>query len=141
MNQPSPRPSRIPPNPLDESSDRLEQPNAGTEQRAATRVHVDAEVSLVSASNFFAGLTRNLSNGGVFVATLRRLPVGTPVDLVLTLPDGPVATRGRVCWVRESTEGVAPGIGVMFEGLSDDDRVRIEAFCARRSPDRYDVEP
>jgi uncharacterized protein (TIGR02266 family) len=118
----------------------MHQPSSGAEQRAATRVHMDAEVSLVSASNFFVGLTRNLSNGGLFVATWRRLPVGTPVDLVLTLPDGPVVTRGHVRWVRDPTEVAVPGIGVMFDGLSDEDRGRIEAFCAQRSPDYYDVE-
>jgi uncharacterized protein (TIGR02266 family) len=106
----------------------------------ATRVHVDAEVSLVSESNFFVGLTRNLSHGGLFVATWRRLPIGTPVDLVLTLPDGPVMTRGSVRWVRDLTDVTAPGIGVMFDALSDQDRQRIEAFCARRAPDYYDVE-
>jgi uncharacterized protein (TIGR02266 family) len=97
-------------------------------------------VSLVSESNFFAGLTRNLSNGGLFVATWRRLPVGTPVDVVLTLPDGPVRTQGRIRWVRDLTEVAAPGIGIMFDALSERDRQRIEAFCAERAPDYYEVE-
>jgi hypothetical protein len=66
--------------------------------------------------------------------------VGTPVDLVLSLPDGLVQTRGQVRWVRDLTEVTAPGIGVMFEALSDHDRQRIEAFCAQRAPDYYDVE-
>jgi uncharacterized protein (TIGR02266 family) len=109
-------------------------------QRATARVRLEAEVSLVSESNFYVGLTRNLSNGGLFVATLRRLPVGTPVDVVLTLPDGPLQTQGRVRWTRESTEVAAPGIGIMFDALSERDSRRIEAFCAERLPDYYDVE-
>ncbi len=95
---------------------------------------------MVSESNFFVGLTRNLSHGGLFIATWRRLPIGTPVEVVLTLPDGPVVTRGRIRWVRDVPDVTTPGIGVMFEALSEEDRRRIEAFCARRAPDYYEVE-
>jgi uncharacterized protein (TIGR02266 family) len=121
----------------DSSSEARQEP---LDQRATARVRVEAEVSLVSQSNFFVGLTRNLSNGGLFVATLRRLPVGTPVDVVLALPDGPLETQGRVRWARELTEVAGPGIGIKFDALSEQDGRRIEAFCAERAPDYFDVD-
>jgi hypothetical protein len=68
MNHRAPRPSPTPPGPCSSTPDVRERGDE-PEQRAAARVHVDAEVSLVSESNFFVGLTRNLSNGGLFVAT------------------------------------------------------------------------
>ena len=123
-----------------DSSFGARQEPGGPDQRATARVRLEAEVSLVSESNFFVGLTRNLSSGGLFVATLRRIPVGTPVDVVLTLPDGPLETQGRVRWARELTEVAGPGIGIEFDALSERDGRRIEAFCAERAPDYFNVE-
>jgi uncharacterized protein (TIGR02266 family) len=140
MNERAPRPSPALPNLSLPSSDVGVMPNSLPDQRGANRVVVDVEVSLASESHFFVGLTRNLSQGGLFVATWRRLPVGTPLDLVLTLPDGIVTARARVRWVRDATEVSAPGIGVMFEGLGEGDRQRIEVFCAERAPYYFDVE-
>ena len=98
------------------------------------------EVSLSSESQFFVGLTGDLSEGGLFVATWRRISVGAPVALALSLPDGPLLVRGYVRWVREQVDGGAtPGLGIAFESLSDVDRVRIEAFCTERAPLYCDV--
>jgi uncharacterized protein (TIGR02266 family) len=140
MNERASRPAPALPNLSLPSSDVGAAHDSPADQRGSTRAVVDVEVSLASESHFFVGLTRNLSQGGLFVATWRRLPIGTPVDLVLTLPDGIVKTRGRVRWVRDSTEVTPPGIGVMFEGLDDGDRQRIEGFCAGRAPYYFDVE-
>ncbi len=110
------------------------------ERRAAPRVEVKVEVSFASDSQFFVGLSGDLSEGGIFVATWRALPVASAVDLALSLPDGPVFARGHVRWVRDSVEGgAAPGLGIAFEYLNPIDRARIEAFCAERAPLYCDV--
>jgi len=110
------------------------------ERRAAPRVEVEVEVSFASESQFFVGLSGDLSEGGLFVATWRSLPLATAVDLALSLPDGPVFARGHVRWVRDQVEGgAAPGLGIAFECLSPGDRARIEAFCAERAPLYCDV--
>src|SRR5262245_35583444 len=57
-------------------------PNNG---RNNTRVPLHTQVDFASDSNVFTGFSTNLSEGGVFVATLDLLPVGTPVDLTFTL--------------------------------------------------------
>lgn len=101
---------------------------------------VEVEVSIDSDSHFYAGLTGDISTGGLFVATWRRLPVGAEIELILSLPHGPLVTRGRVRWVRDVAEGVMPGLGVSFDGLSDQDRLLIETFCAERAPLYHDVE-
>ena len=112
------------------------------ERRASQRTHVavEVEVSHSSESQFFVGLTGDISEGGLFVATWRRFSVDAPVALALSLPDGPLLARGRVCWIREQVDGGAtPGLGIAFESLSAADRARIEAFCAVRAPLYVDV--
>jgi uncharacterized protein (TIGR02266 family) len=105
------------------------------------RVAIEVTASPESESHFFVDLTGNLSQGGLFVATWRRLPVGTGVDLAIALPHGSLSLRGRVRWVRDMAEGVVPGLGVAFEGLSPEQLVRIEEFCAQRAPLYVDDEP
>ena len=56
------------------------------------------------------GYVENLSQGGAFVNTARRLPEGTAIRLELTFPDGEViSAAGSVSHAR------AQGIGVRFE--------------------------
>lgn len=110
------------------------------DSRATPRVPMEVDVSLTSESHFFVGLAGNLSEGGLFVATWRTLSVGAQVDIALSLPDGPLAARGEVRWVRQATEGVVPGVGVSFDDLGERDRARIEVFCAARAPWYYDLD-
>ncbi len=117
----------------------MSDPSRG-ERRAAPRVTVEVEVSFSSESQFFVGLSGDLSEGGLFVATWRTLPVAAAVNIALSLPDGPVFARGSVRWIRGAVEGgAAPGLGIAFDSLSADDRARIEAFCAERAPLYHDV--
>jgi uncharacterized protein (TIGR02266 family) len=103
-------------------------------------VQVEVEVSFSSESQFFVGLSGDLSEVGLFVATWRKLPLASSVSLALSLPDGPVFARGNVRWIRDEVEGGAvPGLGIAFDSLSAHDRARIEAFCAERAPLYYDV--
>ncbi len=115
-------------------------PDGGAERRSVPRIPIEVEVSVHSESQFYVGLTGDLSAGGLFVATWRRLPVGAEIELVLSLPDGPVNARGRVRWVRDLGEGVAPGLGVEFDELSAADRQRVETFCTQRAPLYVDVD-
>jgi uncharacterized protein (TIGR02266 family) len=110
------------------------------ERRSRPRVAIAIEVSLTSESHFYAGLTGDVSGGGVFVSTYEPHPMGSRVDIELALPEGPVRARGVVRWVREMANGVAPGLGIAFEHLSDDDQSAIERFCEERAPIYYDVE-
>ena len=102
-------------------------------------------MSLTSEDWFFAGITGDLSTGGIFVSTYAARAVGTQVDVDLVLPDGQgdsrrLQARGTVQWVRSTgSDGGDPGIGIAFEGLSAEDRECIESFFAQRPPLYYDV--
>jgi uncharacterized protein (TIGR02266 family) len=110
------------------------------ERRHEARVPIETDVSLESDSQFFAGLTGNLSTGGVFVATYRQLPVGCTVVMTLTLPDGELRVKGTVRWSRDTSSGASPGLGVAFDELAPGDSDRIAKFCQMRAPLLHDAE-
>ncbi len=117
--------------------------SAGTksDRRGTDRVMLEVDVGFVTESNFYAGLSMDVSAGGVFVATYQARPAGTPVVLSFLLPDGhAVTTPGVVRWVRESAGDGSPGMGVAFADLATRDLEAIQAFCKRRQPLYYDAD-
>jgi uncharacterized protein (TIGR02266 family) len=110
------------------------------EQRASQRVAVAVDIHLASDSQFFSGLSGDISEGGLFLSTYRALPVGCPVDIELTLPgtDTRLHAHGEVRWVREHSTGQPRGVGIAFDHLAEDDRERIHRFCTMRPPLYYD---
>src|SRR4051794_38121863 len=94
---------------------------SSTDARSHRRLSLEMEVSLQSDSNFYLGLTENLSNGGIFVATHLVQPIGTIVALTLRLPNRkiPLALHGRVRWVRDLSLNVEapPGMGIEFDAI------------------------
>ncbi|HOX47366.1 MAG TPA: TIGR02266 family protein [Myxococcota bacterium] len=115
---------------------------AANDLRARPRLPVAVDVSMETESNFYMGLTENLSEGGLFLATYDDLRVGTELDLHLTLPGRRITARGVVRWTREYsrfTEDVSPGVGIQFLGLAAEDQQAIAAFLRTRDPILYDV--
>jgi uncharacterized protein (TIGR02266 family) len=114
--------------------DESQQAQAQSERRSADRAEIEVDVSFSSESQFFAGLTGDISTGGLFVQTYSLRPVGTEVMVAFTLPAGEVRAPGVVRWVRTGRESVKPGLGIAFEGLGARERAFIEAFCKARPP-------
>lgn len=114
--------------PVNESAD---------DRRTNDRVQLSADIGLHSATQFFTGLTGDVSHGGIFVATWAPLPLGTEVTVAFVLPGGyQVTAPGVVAWLKDAQgegegEGT-PGMGVRFMSLSSEDRRAIERFLARR---------
>lgn len=117
---------------------RAAQKDSPEDHRAHTRVQVQVEVSMHTEHNFYTGLTENISEGGLFIATYEQLPIGTTLDVELSLPDHPpIVSQAQVRWVREHTqftEDVSPGVGVQFIDLDADQRQAIESFLQQRPP-------
>lgn len=107
-------------------------------QRTSTRVKMQAAVDFNSDNNFYAGFSANISGGGLFVATVNLLPLGTEVDLSFSLPSGVrIETKGVVAWVREVNDKLPdtfPGMGVQFVGLAPGLQTAINQFLAQRDP-------
>jgi uncharacterized protein (TIGR02266 family) len=103
-----------------------------------SRVHLRAAIDLRSDSNFFTGFSTNISEGGIFIATVQSLPRGTTVELDFTLPGGkPLRVHGVVRWKREvndRTPDLMPGLGVQFVDLPPEVANAISGFVANREP-------
>lgn len=115
-----------------------EAPAPFDERRSGERVVIETEVSFASDSQFFTGLTGNLSTGGVFIATYRALPIGCDVTLHIDMPDGELVAKGQVRWARDAASGGPPGLGVAFDPLDSATIDRIARFCDARDPLLHD---
>jgi type IV pilus assembly protein PilZ len=115
---------------------------AADARRAHVRHDVEIEVSLESESNFYMGLTENLSEGGLFIATHLVKPIGTEIEVSFKLPHvaEPIKAKGAVKWIREysETSDAMPGMGVRFERIAQQQVEQIREFLAARAPLFYD---
>lgn len=106
----------------------------GSERRTSPRIGFEVDVGFVSESHFYAGLSMDVSDGGLFVATYQLQPIGSEVVVTFVLPSGyAVTTNAVVRWVREQSEDASPGMGLAFE-LTGEDKRQVRAFCDRRRP-------
>ncbi|WP_164010756.1 TIGR02266 family protein [Pyxidicoccus trucidator] len=108
------------------------------EARRNGRVRMHTSIDMRSDSNFFTGFSMDISEGGVFIATVEPVARGTQVELDFTLPGGrPMKVTGVVRWVRESnarTPELMPGVGVQFTGLAHEVANAITSFVTTRDP-------
>lgn len=105
------------------------------ERRRLPRVELEVDIGVHSENNFYAGFSGDVSEGGIFVATYKPLPVGTKTTVSFVMPGGHhVVTEGEVKWVREAAWDVTPGMGIVFTKLSDHDRHVIQWFAQHRAP-------
>jgi uncharacterized protein (TIGR02266 family) len=114
-------------------------PSSGAERRRKERRECEFDVEFLGDSHFITGITQDLSEGGVFVATYQRLPIGTPVCIAFELPDGHrIEARGQVRWIRGEREesGTRPGLGIAFSQLDAESLAKISEFCGSL-PSRY----
>ncbi|NVJ25833.1 MULTISPECIES: TIGR02266 family protein [Myxococcus] len=111
------------------------------EARRNGRVRMHTSIDMRSDSNFFTGFSMDISEGGVFIATVDAVPRGTQVELDFTLPGGrPIKVTGVVRWVRESNPrmpDLMPGVGVQFTGLPHEVASVISSFVTTRDPMFY----
>ncbi len=124
------------------------------ERRKDQRYLLELAITLQGDNNFYTGLSENISEGGVFIATSTVLAVGTHVVLEFSLPDmaAPLRVGGRVQWTREpdamslpgnvfgnlESNEVLPGMGIKFVGIDRDAIYAIRQFMMLRLPDFYD---
>jgi uncharacterized protein (TIGR02266 family) len=112
-------------------------------RRSVHRFSIDTEIGFQSESNFYTGFTEDVSEGGLFLATYDCRPLGAPLYISFTLPNGHlVSVEGIVRWVREYNHkepNMMPGMGVQFTSLKTDDKVAINRFLTQREPMFYEA--
>ena len=104
---------------------------------------VEANLGATTQSNFYVGFSGEIAHGGVFLATYEALPKDTSVSMLVTLPGGfEFECDGYVRFVRDPMDFMSesePGMGIQFEGLSDEARDLVLRFIRKRPPIFYDV--
>jgi uncharacterized protein (TIGR02266 family) len=101
----------------------------GGERRISIRVPLEVDVTIRSAVQEIRGVTLNISTSGLFLTTMRVLPIGTAVRITFALPGGTVMAKGTVARVRQATDGMTPGLAVTFNELDELDRSLIASYC------------
>ncbi|HVY29242.1 MAG TPA: PilZ domain-containing protein [Polyangiaceae bacterium] len=115
----------------------LDRPSS-IERRRRARLGCEFEIEFLGDTHLIAGLSQDISEGGVFVATYQRLVIGSTVTLGLELPSGRVEVRGQVRWERAEIEDSdqRPGFGVAFTELAPEALAALTEFC-RQHPAHY----
>lgn len=115
--------------PPDESADN---------RRGSPRIDAEFEVTAQSESNFYQGLSENLSEGGLFFETFAAHRLGDVLGIRFTLPgsDAPIEAQVEVRWLRPHNplSDTPAGIGVRFLHLDAVSRAEIERFIRKRRP-------
>ena len=117
-------------------------PDAGDRRHGKWRYEVSLEVSWTCEHNVYVGLTGDLAEGGVFVATHQVLAPGSKLILLLGLPgvDPPEPVSGIVRWTRPPSDRLEapPGMGVELVDPPPAVTAAIALYLAERDPVFYD---
>ncbi len=112
------------------------------ERRHSQRARYVFQVDYSTPEALFNEFAEDISEGGLFIKTKRPLPIGTEIILEFILPllQEPIRVRGRVEWHTElpCVKKRISGMGVSFQGLSEQDKEKINALVRqlrKNSPD------
>jgi uncharacterized protein (TIGR02266 family) len=103
--------------------------------RLETKVSGTVRISFKSESDFFRAYIGNLAKGGLFVKTMKILPVDTFLNVEFSLPNRNqmIHTTGKVVWTRskdKSSEKMPPGIGIQFVDIDPEDERLLKNYMA-----------
>lgn len=102
-------------------------------RRRASRLPAEVKVDYRTIGSFITDYTKDISQGGMFVATSLPLDVGERVRLRLTLPGHqlPFALDGVVRWTCSTAEkDRTPGMGIEFSNFGDDLKAELSRLVA-----------
>jgi type IV pilus assembly protein PilZ len=102
------------------------------DKRSAERVEVSWSVDCDTEETFLYASITNISAMGIFVRTDQPLSIGTLVRLRFGPPGAtePFSLRGRVQWINKLQafgDNPNPGMGILFLGLTGEQRERLVA--------------
>ena len=108
------------------------------ERRVSPRAPVTVRIDYSTVDAMFSEFTRNINEGGLFIESETLLALDEQVQLQFRLPgvDDHFKVSGRVAWVREAGIDGPPGMGVEFDNLDADARLRIDEIVQALRVDR-----
>ncbi len=98
------------------------------DRRRAGRAGVTVRIDYATVDEMFSEFTRDINAGGLFIETDKPHPPGTEVSMQFHLPGSPdvLQTIGRVVRVCEGESAAPAGMGIEFDELTAEDRVKID---------------
>ena len=103
--------------------------DSGRDQRRSPRYPVKLEVRFRSARDLLDEHATNISKGGLFVRTPRKLDLDERVALSIRLPNGQALTASaRVAHVHAGPG--EPGVGLEFEGDNQEFNLALDRYLA-----------
>ncbi|MBX3233995.1 MAG: PilZ domain-containing protein [Labilithrix sp.] len=124
------------------------------DRRVHPRYHLRLAVTLRGDNNFYTGVSSDISEGGIFIATQYMLPIGTPVVMQFHISrfGADLTLRGTVRWIRAPeamarggevfggahVTDVKPGMGVQFDEMGPEEARIIREFMRCRTPELFD---
>lgn len=108
----------------------------GQPLRGLARVPLETAVRVSHGGADLSATSRNLSRGGIFVATDRLIAPATEVALQFGLPDGRslLSPTAQVIWTSPGEHGGLAGMGLQFLALDRRSAERIDAFVYENAP-------
>ena len=113
-------------------------------QRRARRVSLDYDltVGMETDAMFYTGLLKDISSGGLFIATDKDHNVGDNISLQLNLPgtSDPLQVTGVIKWLRGEyvSEELPEGVGVELTDLDPEVRKAINQYLVGEDPLYFD---
>lgn len=110
-------------------------------RRSARRVPCEIEIVVEEDQRRLRTHTLDISPGGLFFEIAPPPPVGAPLRLRFTMPDGrmPIEAEGGVAWLDERPG--SEGVGVRFTKIDPDDLQSIVDYVNRLAQVLYDPSP
>jgi len=110
-------------------------------RRIAARIPLGVEVTVRSDHAFWVGLTENLSEGGLFVATGEPLELGDKFYIQLAVAGRQIAAEVEVRWIRPSGRpGLPAGVGVRFLSLDTASEAHLQNWIQENRDDTLFVD-
>lgn len=99
------------------------------ERRRSARAPLVVRVEYSTVDALFTEFSRNINEGGMFIATDQAPALDSSVTMQFSLPGSaePIKVAGRVTRVSEGGDGTPRGVGVEFEALDPEARARINS--------------
>ena len=122
--------------------------NAGSDRRESERKHIAFDLKVEAGDTeghqFYTGLIKDMSSGGLFIATQAHLPrLGDRFDIRFSFPpqvEDPVQVTVEVCWQRldENNPEFPTGFGVRFVDLPAAIEAKLNLFLKDKDVLLYD---
>jgi len=114
--------------PESEGGDLSSEETVDADRRRTDRAPVTLRIDYGTVDEMFSEFTRDINQGGLFIETEKPHQAGTEVSMQFHLPGSHevLHTLGRVVRVSSGGSGRPAGMGIEFDELTGEDRVKID---------------